>query len=68
VDTVSFAGSGKWNGKWGYSFVATATDRGEPGRGRDTFSLVIRDTAGNIVAELTGTLDAGNIQSTRLKR
>jgi hypothetical protein len=68
VDTVSFAGTGKWNGKSGYTVQVTATDRGEPGRGRDTFLLVIRDGAGNIVAEFAGTLDAGNIQSTRLRR
>jgi hypothetical protein len=68
VDSVLFTGTGKWNGKSGFSFQATATDQGEPGRRRDTFLLVVRDAAGNIVVNLAGILDAGNIQSTRLKR
>jgi len=68
VDTASFAGTGKWNGQSGYTFAAIATDKGEPGRGRDTFSLVVRDSRGAIVANVSGTLDGGNIQSTRLGR
>lgn len=65
VDSVTFAGTGKWNGKPGYTFTATATDQGEPGRHRDTFSLVIKDTRGTIVARVSGDLDGGNIQSTQ---
>ncbi|MEO5819230.1 MAG: HYR domain-containing protein [Vicinamibacteraceae bacterium] len=63
VDTVRFTGSGKWNGRSGYAFEASATDVGEPGRGRDTFSLVVTDPRGTVVARVTGTLDGGNIQS-----
>jgi hypothetical protein len=66
VDTVLFTGAGKWNGKAGYSFEVRATDRGEPGRHRDTFALVIRDSSGQIVGNVSGDLDGGNIQSTRL--
>ncbi len=68
VDTVRLSGTGRWNGRPGYRFEATATDRGEPGRRRDTFALVIRDARGNVVANVSGLLDAGNIQSTRLLR
>jgi hypothetical protein len=60
--------TGRWNGRPGYKFEATTTDRGEPGRRRDTFALVIRDARGHVVANVSGLLDAGNIQSTRLLR
>jgi hypothetical protein len=65
ADTVAFSGTGKWNGKPGYTFQATASDRGEPGRGRDTFSLLVRDAAGNVVVNVADTLDGGNVQSMR---
>ena len=68
IDTVSFSGTGRWNGKSGYTFAAIATDQGEPGRRRDTFSLIVRDSSGSIVADVAGALDGGNIQSTRLRR
>src|SRR5262249_29220488 len=60
VDSVRFTGTGRWNGVFGYAFVATATDQGEPGRHHDTFTLVIKDPAGNIVANVGGALDSGN--------
>ena len=66
VDTVEFQGKGLWNGKRGYTFRARATDAGEPGRGRDTFSLTIVDANGKTVASVSGTLTSGNIQSSRL--
>ena len=66
VDTVTIAGTGKWNGKSGYTFIARATDEGEPGRHRDTFSIVVSDARGTVVASVAGDLDGGNIQSTRL--
>jgi HYR domain len=68
VDSVRFTGTGQWNGRSGYTFEAFATDQGEPGRHRDTFSLVIRDARGTIVASVNGDLDGGNIQSTRVRR
>ncbi len=68
VDTVRFSGFGRWNGLSGYSFEGVATDRGEPGRHRDTFSLLIKDPGGSVVANVNGTLDGGNIQSTQVGR
>jgi hypothetical protein len=68
MDSVVFTGSGKWNGKSGYTFEARATDQGEPGRQRDTFSLVVKDSRGAVVATLNSKLDSGNIQSTRLQK
>ena len=67
ADTVRLVGTGKWNGRSGYTFEATATDRGEPGRRNDTFSIVIRDAQGAIVASVNRALDGGNVQSLRLK-
>ena len=66
VDSVTFAGKGTWNGKRGFTFEVTATDQGEPGRGRDTFTLIVKDSRGEIVANVNGDLDGGNVQSTRL--
>jgi len=66
VDSVKFTGTGKWNGKPGYTFVVAATDKGEPGRRRDTFTLVVKDATGKVVAAVDDVIDGGNIQSTRL--
>ena len=63
VDTVTFAGTGRWNGQGGFVFEATAVDTGEPNRGRDTFTLVIRNSSGLVVGSVSGTLEGGNIQS-----
>ena len=68
IDSVVFTGVGKWNGKSGYTFEARATDQGEPGRQRDTFSLVVKDSRGAVVASLSDRLAAGNVQSTRLRK
>jgi hypothetical protein len=65
-DTVKFSGRGKWNGRAGYTFEAIATDRGEPGARRDTFSIVIKDAQGRVVVSIDDTLSRGNIQSTSL--
>jgi hypothetical protein len=66
ADTVTFSGSGRWNGRSGYTFEARATDRGKPGKGKDTFALVVKDSRGTVVFNIIGTLDGGNIQSARL--
>jgi hypothetical protein len=66
VDSVVFTGTGKWTGKAGYTFKVIATDKGEPGRRRDTFSLIVKDASGKVVASVDDIIDGGNIQSTRL--
>jgi hypothetical protein len=66
TDTATFAGSGRWNGNPGYTFQAVATDKGEPGRGRDTFALLVKDSNGQVVASINDSIDGGDIQSTRL--
>jgi hypothetical protein len=64
ADTVSFAGTGYWNGAPA-TFEAVASDRGEPGVNRDTLSITIR-VAGTVVAQGGGVLNRGNVQSSRL--
>jgi hypothetical protein len=61
--TVSFAGSGTWNGRAGYSFEGQAVDRGNGGGSRDGLSLVVRDPSGAVVATVNGALDGGDIRS-----
>ena len=63
VDTGRVAGGGLWNGRFGYSFELVAADRGEPGRGRDTAVLTIRDAAGLVVLQRAGVIDSGNVDS-----
>lgn len=67
VDSVTFKGTGNWNGRTGYTFEAQASDQGEAGRNRDTFSLVVRDALGVSVANVSGALAGGNVQSTRVR-
>jgi len=68
VDTASFIGKGRWNGLPGYTFTAVAADAGEPGRGRDQFTITVRSPQGAVVATVSGTITAGNIQSNRVAR
>ena len=65
IDTVSFSGTGLWDGRGGYTFEAVASDKGEPGRGHDVLTLTIRSSAGRVVASVNAPLTDGNIQSTR---
>ena len=64
VDTVVFSGVGYWNGRSGYHFQVTASDRGEPGV-NDTFALVVTSPTGQVVESASGLLRGGNIQSLR---
>ncbi len=68
IDSVTFDGTGEWNGRRGFTFEVIATDRGEPGRHRDTFALTVRDMKGAVVARVSSDLDGGNIQSERVGR
>jgi hypothetical protein len=62
---VRFSGTGAWDGVPGYTFVAEAADRGEPGAGRDTFAVTITGPAGEVVVNLNSVLTAGNVQKAR---
>ena len=65
IDTVSFSGTGSWNGASGYRFQITASDRGEPGRDRDAFSLTVFAPDGSVVESVSGVLRDGNVRSLR---
>jgi hypothetical protein len=56
-------GTGRWNGQAGYTFEVRAADLGEPGKGVDTFNVVIRDGNGAVVLSSEGLLTSGNIQA-----
>jgi beta-lactamase superfamily II metal-dependent hydrolase len=64
---VSFAGNGTWNGQGGYVFEAMAVDAGEPGKGRDRFAILIRDSVGAVVSATDALLTHGNIQAPGVK-
>ncbi len=67
-DTVHVQGTGTWNGEAGYTFEMFTSDRGEPGRNRDRFSLVIKNASGQTVASVNATLGAGNVQAANVLR
>jgi len=56
---AEFTGSGLLNGKEGYSYTVKVVDSGNPGRGKDTFSINI--TSNSFTYEYNGDLAGGNI-------
>jgi hypothetical protein len=67
IDTVHFSGIGEWNRHPAYRFEVFANDQGEPGRHRESASIVITDSSGGGVASVNGDLDGGNVQSRRIR-
>jgi hypothetical protein len=65
---VKISGRGQWNGDDGYGFEAIASDGGEPGRHRDALFARSRNARGLIVANVSGPLEDGNVQSVRVGR
>jgi hypothetical protein len=68
VDTVLFSGSGEWNGRPGYRFQVCAADRGDLGFQRDSLRLTITSPGGTVMAEFSGVISGGYIESERLRR
>lgn len=62
VGSALFTGIGVWNKTPNCTFEAQATDAGEPGRGRDSLVLTIKDPSGAVMATVSGVLAGGNIQ------
>jgi len=62
---VRITGRGTWNGVDGFTFVAEATDNGEPGGGVDLFSIIVRGPQGEVVLQASGLLNGGNVQKIR---
>jgi len=56
---AEFTGTGLLNGTEGYSYWIEVVDGGNPGRGKDTFSIKI--TFKSFMYEYSGTLAGGNI-------
>ena len=56
-NTRTFSGSATINGQSGYTFTVTATDNGNPGAGKDTFSIKMSNGY-----SASGVLGGGNIQ------
>jgi hypothetical protein len=56
---AEFTGSGLLNGKEGYSYTVKVEDNGNPGQGKDTFSIEI--TSNSLTYEYSGDLAGGNI-------
>lgn len=61
-DTHTGSGRGRFNGRDGATAEWKFTDAGEPGTA-DTASIVIRDAAGAVVLEVSGSLQRGNQQA-----
>lgn len=61
--SAKFSGTGRWNGKSGYSFVVTAEDRTNRRGGKDAISIDIRDPHGRLVYSTPGVtrLSGGSI-------
>jgi hypothetical protein len=59
---VMFTGTGWWNGRPGYTVEVMASDNGEPGRGRDAFSVVVKSPSGEVLIGMSNVLRDGNVQ------
>jgi len=64
-NAVRFTGHGAWNGQNGFSFVAEAGDNGRPGAGVDTLAITVKNAVGDVVLQLHGSLDAGDVKNTQ---
>jgi hypothetical protein len=62
-NTYSGSGTGSLNGVSGATATWTFTDHGEPGTGKDTAQILIKDNSGKTVLNITGTLSGGNQQA-----
>jgi uncharacterized repeat protein (TIGR01451 family) len=61
-DTFTATGTGKLNGATGATIYFVFVDAGEPGK-NDTALIQIWDAAGNLVLDVSGFIDVGNLQA-----
>jgi uncharacterized delta-60 repeat protein len=59
---ASFAGTCRVDKKTGYTFTCVVGDHGEPGKGRDKFTIEIWDPEGSLCYSADALLGGGNIQ------
>ncbi|MCU1376059.1 MAG: hypothetical protein JWO68_3345 [Actinomycetia bacterium] len=65
-DSMWFVGKGKLLNGQPATIEATLTDRGEPGKGVDWMSFVVKDASGTVVLSTAGVVTAGgNIQTNK---
>ncbi|WP_231250641.1 PKD domain-containing protein [Nocardioides furvisabuli] len=58
--TATWSGTGRWNGKKGYTFSAEATDHRRKGK-KDKLVIKVKDARGTVVLSLGGQLTKGQI-------
>ncbi len=61
-DTYTGSGTGRYNGVSGATAEWVFTDAGEPGK-NDRAKILIKDVNGNVVLQVSGTLNNGNHQA-----
>lgn len=67
-NNAQFTGTGLLNGEGGYSYEVAIVDNGNPGRGKDSFSIKITDDeSGSVVSSISGILAGGNIKIHEVK-
>ena len=59
VDTVSFSGTGEWNGRSGYRYQMSVVDKGTAGHAALCVRLTITSPTGTVVAQAEGALGSG---------
>ncbi len=64
--SVVFKGTGRWNGREGYSYEVSAVEKRGRSRRYDVVGITIKSSTGVIVAQVNGTLGGGNVQFVRL--
>ncbi len=62
-DTYKGKGTGRYNGVSGATAEWTFTDAGEPGKGKDSAKILIKDKDGNVKLNAEGVLNGGNHQA-----
>jgi hypothetical protein len=68
VDTVLFSGHGDWNGRGGYRYEVFAVDQGDYYHRNDSVRITIKAPNGSVVANVSGHLTSGFVESARLRR
>jgi hypothetical protein len=65
---VVFKGTGRWNGRDGYSYEVSALETSRQLRRGDIVAITIKSSDGTIVGQVNGRLGGGNVQFFRTRR
>ncbi len=65
--SVQFSGTGRWNGRNGYRFAVSASDTFVRYRHFDRVHITITSPTGEVVSEVEGKLQGGNVQFVRVR-